>query len=1086
MAILALVIGEDLSACRGTTMTISTPDEEAIFKIARQIVTEDARRAYLDQVCAGNTALRDRVKDLLQAEKEEDFLVGPAIAMDQTAGEAPGTIIGEYKLLEQIGEGGFGIVFMAEQTRPVRRLVALKLLKPGMDTKQVVARFEAERQALALMDHPHIAHVFDGGETPAGRPYFVMELVRGVPITDFSDQNQLPVADRLRLFVNVCLAVQHAHQKGVIHRDLKPTNVLVTLHDTAAVPKVIDFGVAKALGQRLTDKTLFTSFAQMVGTPMYMSPEQAQMSGLDVDTRTDVYALGVLLYELLTGTTPFDKDRLGTAAYDEMRRIIREEEPPKPSTRLSTLAAAAAATVSAGRNSDPRRLSQLIRGELDWIVMKSLEKDRKRRYESAGSLAGDVERYLRDEAVHACPPTAAYRFRKFARRNKRALTTAALAGLMSLTALGVTAASIGWAARDRAARTADLEHEAGRALDEAESWYARDNVPEALAAVKRAEALLAGGGGSEAVRELVGRWRTDLSMVSRLDEIRLLQAELREGGWFHYGGADPAYAEAFKLYDIDLASLDPADAVKRVRASAIREHLVVALDDWVWVKPRADVAGRERILAVVRQADPDGWRNRFRDPGLRGNRKALEALADRPEVADLSATSVVLLGRALQNVGAIPKSLTVLTAAQERHPNDFWLNIEVGGVLLWKMNPPRAQRAAQYFRAALALRPNNAGVYCNLAGALRHSPDELDQAITAYRKAISLRPDYPDAHKALAEIFQKQGNPAEAIALYRDAVRASPNYYRAHSDLAVALHKDGQIDEAIVEFEEAIRLNGSDAVVHHNLAAVLAERGPLDEAIAEHRKAIALKPDFLAAQRDLGIVLHNNGQIDEAIVEHRKAIELRPRDAGGHNNLGVSLREQGQAAESIAEFRQAVALNPKFGRAHFNLALALGDAGDRKGALAEYREAIACYSNALESDPRNARLRNVLAWLLATCAEVELRDASRAVALASEAVKITPLSAENWNTLGTAHYRSGDYRAAITAVNRAVALRRRDDSFDWFVLAMAHWKLRDKDQARKCYDEGLRRIQTNRRDRGELSRFQSEAAELLEIKKKDK
>ena len=285
--------------------------------------------------------LRSQVEQLLAAHKEpRKFMQRPAPAVvmgldeRRRIAEGPGTVIGAYKLLEQIGEGGFGVVFMAEQTRPVFRRVALKVLKPGMDTRQVIARFEAERQALALMDHPNIAHVFDGGETASGRPYFVMELVRGVPITQYCDENSLPVRERLQLFVDVCQAVQHAHQKGIIHRDLKPSNVLVTLHDDKAVVKVIDFGIAKATGQQLTEKTLFTNFAQMIGTPLYMSPEQAQMSGLDVDTRSDIYSLGVLLYELLTGTTPFDKERLKTAAYDEIRRIIGEEEPPKPSTRI--------------------------------------------------------------------------------------------------------------------------------------------------------------------------------------------------------------------------------------------------------------------------------------------------------------------------------------------------------------------------------------------------------------------------------------------------------------------------------------------------------------------------------------------------------------------------------------------------------------------------------------------------------------------------------------------------------------------------------------------------------------------------------
>jgi WD40 repeat protein/serine/threonine protein kinase len=422
---------------------------KAIFLEAVEQHAPEQWPAFLDRACAGQPDLRGQVEALLEAHREvgtaehrelpEGTDPGPLVTVDVLPlRERPGDVIGSYKLLEQIGEGGFGVVFLAEQTQPVRRKVALKVLKAGMDTRQVVARFEAERQALAIMDHPHIAKVFDGGATPSGRPYFVMELVRGVPITKFCDQHHLTPRQRLELFLAVCQAVQHAHQKGIIHRDLKPSNVLVSRHDTSPVVKVIDFGVAKALGQELTDKTLFTGIAQMIGTPLYMSPEQAGMSDLDIDTRSDIYSLGVLLYELLTGTTPFSKARFQQAAYDEIRRIIREEEPPKPSTRISTLGHEAA-TVSAIRQSDPKRLRRLVRGELDWIVMKALEKDRARRYETASALAADLQSYLKDEPVEACPPSAWYRFRKFARRNTRALLTASVVAL----AVVLTASSSG-------------------------------------------------------------------------------------------------------------------------------------------------------------------------------------------------------------------------------------------------------------------------------------------------------------------------------------------------------------------------------------------------------------------------------------------------------------------------------------------------------------------------------------------------------------------------------------------------------------------------------------------------------------------
>ena len=406
--------------------------EREIFIEALQKATAGERSAYLDAACGADRELRRRVEQLLaEHEREGSFLLDSppagfaATVVTHPIAETPGMVIGPYKLLEQIGEGGFGVVFMADQQAPVRRRVALKIIKPGMDTRQVLARFKAELQALSLMDHPNIARVLDAGSTDSGRPYFVMELVRGVPITDYCDQNNLPVHERLDLFVQVCHAVQHAHHKGIIHRDIKPSNVLVTLHDGRPVPKVIDFGVAKAIDRQLTEETLFTRFAEMIGTPLYMSPEQAEMTGLDIDTRADIYSLGVLLYELLTGNTPFDKDRLRRAAFDEIRRIIREEEPPKPSTRISTLGDTRAA-VAAHRHADPHRLSQLVRGDLDWIVMKALEKDRTRRYETASNFAADVLRYLSHRPVEASPPSSVYRFRKFARRNRVAITTAAV------------------------------------------------------------------------------------------------------------------------------------------------------------------------------------------------------------------------------------------------------------------------------------------------------------------------------------------------------------------------------------------------------------------------------------------------------------------------------------------------------------------------------------------------------------------------------------------------------------------------------------------------------------------------------------
>jgi len=421
------------------------------------------RAAWLDEVCAGQPELRLEVEKLLVSHDADGFMTGtrrgPSVEVElaRLKPEEEGELIGRYKLLQEIGQGGFGTVWMAEQKEPVSRRVALKIIKMGMDTREVIGRFEQERQALAMMDHPNIAKVFDAGATPFGRPYFVMELVKGIPITEFCDERQLDTRQRLELFGDVCLAINHAHQKGVIHRDIKPSNVMITLDGDKPVAKVIDFGVAKATQGRLTDKTIYTRFDQFIGTPAYMSPEQATMSGLDIDTRSDIYGLGVLLYELLTGKPPFDAKSLASAGYEEMRRIIREVEPPRPSLRLSTAAGDERTKLARARHIEPAKLSRTVGPDLDWIVMKAIEKDRSRRYETANGLALDIQRFLADEPVRARPPSAGYRFRKFARRNK--ITLSSGAAVMAALMIGLIAAG----------RARRAENEESRRRQQAES-----------------------------------------------------------------------------------------------------------------------------------------------------------------------------------------------------------------------------------------------------------------------------------------------------------------------------------------------------------------------------------------------------------------------------------------------------------------------------------------------------------------------------------------------------------------------------------------------------------------------------------------
>jgi tetratricopeptide (TPR) repeat protein/serine/threonine protein kinase len=1046
-------------------------EEKEIFNRARQIAAPQERAAYLQEACGHHPAAMTRLGELLRVyEEERSFLesspVGHTAKIDAPIAECPGAFIGPYKLLEQIGEGGFGVVFMADQTEPVRRKVALKVLKPGMDTCQVVARFEAERQALAIMDHPNIAKVHDGGETATGRPYFVMELVKGVPITDYADQNQLTLRQRLELFVPVCQAIQHAHHKGIIHRDLKPSNVLVSQDDTTPIIKVIDFGVAKALGQELTDKTLCTGFAQMVGTPLYMSPEQAQLSCHDVDTRSDIYSLGLLLYELLTGTTPLDRERLCSAGYDEMRQMIRDEEPPKPSTRLSTLGLAAT-TAATRRQSDPRRLSRLLRGELDWIVMKTLEKDRNRRYETANSLARDVERYLHDEPVRACPPSAWYRLGKFVRRRKAGLQIAAAAALALLLAVG----GVTWALLDRAAHRTELskrmvetEQTVNAALVQTHQWRKQaSEAPSAtsqeadavLALWRQAEASLAQaetavktGTADDRLRQRVldvqqeikpqrAQAQRKANLLRDLDDARMTRSILI-GSRFDHATSASKYAAAFAAYGLEVTPGRIDEVARRIRAEqpAFREALIVALEDWSQFNLPLDVKLANPMRAIAAAADDDPWRQQYRVAATAKDATALRALSSQARRLSLPPPSLHLLAQSLFLQGDRDEAVDLLRWARGRHLTDFWIHYELGSFLLEGKDdsPAIVEEAIGCCRTALALRPATGAAHTNLGRGL-HLRKRLDEAILSYRKAIDLDPKYARAHNNLALVLHDKNQLDEAIAEYKKAIELDPRSALPHNNLGRALRDKNQLDEAIAEHKKAIDLDPKSAPAHNNLGSALYRKNQVEQAIAEFKKAIDLDPRLAPVHFNLGIALNRKDQWDEAITQFRKAIELDPKLAAAHFKLGMALSAKNQGDEAIAEFRKAIELDPKDAMTHDLLGTALYRKNHVEQAIAEYKKAI-------ELDPRSAPVRTNLGAALGG-----KKQWDEAIAEFRKAIELDPKHTLARYSLGVALSNKQQWDEAITEFRKAIDLDPKN--------AIAHHGLGFILNNKKQYDEAI-------------------------------
>ncbi len=907
--------------------------------------------ARLDALCGSDAALRADVSRLLRSDgRVESGFLEPGVVMPPpsapTSAEAkrlsiqdrPGTTIGPYTLHEQIGEGGFGVVYLAEQHKPVRHRVALKIIKPGMDTRQVVARFQAERQALALMDHPHIARVLDGGETDSGRPYFVMELVKGIPITDYCDQCSLPTRERLELFVAVCQAVQHAHQKGIIHRDLKPSNVMIAMQDGQPAPKVIDFGVAKAINQRLTEHTLYTQFSQLVGTPLYMSPEQAEMSPLEVDTRSDIYSLGAMLYELLTGTTPFERERLTNASFDELRRIIRQEEPPPPSSRLSTLGGRAS-VIAERRRTEPRRLQQVVRGDLDWVVMKALEKDRTRRYETASGFAADVQRHLSGEAVIAAPPSRLYRTGKFIRRNKGSVLAGGLVALGLIIGIGVST----WmflqerAALARAFAAEQVQSQL-RSQAEAGERRAQTEAARSQQVAQFMKDMLKGVGPSVALgrdttmlRELVDQTVERLS--TDLKDQPEVELELRMTLWRVY-------------WDLQLfrkMEETSRETLRLARAHFGEENLAVAdaLGQharslfYLRVHDEAETLSRQAIAMQRKLRGPDSVQESdsvctlgdiLRHKGKLDEAESAcrECLAMRRRLLDNDSTDVAwalnTLSIVLQNANKLPEAEATAREALAIHRRIYGdehpataANLSQLGFVLNAGSADRFEEAESCFRSALAIQERTEGkggrnqlwTHSGLGYTLERL-GKLDEAEIHYREAAAHDEgwDFPDVRWTVvwvADFLRKRGRLSEAEALLRKAIiKMEPSLGDAHPELANALHKLGDVlrdsdnwNEAEETFRKAVAIRGTlfgDEhldLAHslHGLAWVVNHNGKPAEAEALSREELAMRrnllgndhPDVAMTLEDLAVFLSDQGKHAEAETAARDCLSIRER-----------------------------------------------------------------------------------------------------------------------------------------------------------------------------------------------------------------
>jgi eukaryotic-like serine/threonine-protein kinase len=923
--------------------------ESGIFKAAVKL-PPDRRAAYLDQACGSDADLRGEIESLLHAHDAtygflDDVPTGPDPTEDyQPVAERPGTVIGPYKLMEQIGEGGFGLVFVAEQQHPIRRKVALKIIKPGMDSRDISARFEAERQALALMDHSNIARVFDAGTTDSGRPYFAMELVKGFPIGDYCDSRRLTTRDRLELFLSVCQAVQHAHSKGIIHRDLKPSNILVAPHDGVPVVKVIDFGIAKAIGQQLTDKTIYTRFAQMIGTPLYMSPEQVELNALDVDIRSDVYSLGVLLYELLTGTTPFDRERLVTASFDEMRRIIKEEEPPKPSTRLS--GARDAAKIAGARQTEPVKLAKLVRGELDWIVMKALEKDRGRRYQTAIDFATDVQRYLAGEPVLAAPASHWYRLRKLVRRHRGPVVASGLVLLALVCGIAGTTWGLLRAVEERDAKDAALKAEQKAREDETkareQAFAALRSMTAEVVERKFAQGAVLTEDDRAFLRGVIAQYDAFAAIKGEDADSRAARSEgrFRVGKMRHRLGE---FQEAERDFEqaLTVRKQLAADFPSRpdLQHDLSQSHLSRGVLLQSMGRMKEAEQDYDQALTILKQLAANfPFRPEFRqDLAVSHNcRGVLRRYTGQVKEAEQDFEEALTIREQL--AAGFPSRPEFRLDLASSHVNRGNMRRETDRVKEAEKDHDQAlsickQLAADFparpdFRHALTGSHLNRAALLHTTGRLKEAEQDYDQAVSIGKQLAADFPARPDFREVLALSYSNRGellsamgrlrqaeqDCSQAVSLWKQLANDFPTRAKYRKDLAHGENNLGRLFARQKRFAEAFAA----------LDAAMARGRELVESNAKYREYTDVLRDSHAYR---GWALVRSGQPSRATTDLRRALELLAKEPvpdpevrfqrsqvlallaglGGEKNSGVTPAEAaGFADQAVAALHDAI------------------------------------------------------------------------------------------------------------------------------------------------------------------------------------